>query len=71
MTASEIDLRAALPAQRTTATTGIEIDPPLPGHAVMACACGAVLDARGMRRKRRHLPGGPPIAPICCEACSW
>lgn len=70
MTTSELDLRAALPVQRTAADTGVEIDPPPPGRALIACACGRVLDARDMHRHRPRHPGGHPIARITCRSCS-
>lgn len=46
------------------------IEPPPPGVAMLACACGAVLDSADMHRSRGQHPGGPPIARITCCDCS-
>lgn len=62
---AETDQRADLPA-------GVEIDPPAPGVAVMACRCGAVLDLADMHRPPRpgNTGAAPLIDPITCEECA-
>lgn len=69
MTASEMDRRAQLPARPAPAEPEHAVEPPAPGIAVLACRCGAVLDAADMRRRRGRHPGGQPIAAIVCKEC--
>lgn len=55
-------VRAHLPQTRVRA--------PRPGHAVMACRCGAVLDLTDMRRAAPRQGDTRPIAPIVCPVCA-
>jgi hypothetical protein len=53
---------------------GASIIPPPPGCAVLACACGKMLDLADMTRPRRSLDqdnrNGTYIDPICCRRCA-
>lgn len=50
------------------------IVPPPPGCAVLACACGKMLDLADMTRPRRSVDqdsrNGAHIDPICCRRCA-
>lgn len=62
--------RAAI--ERHRRTTGIVVTPPPAGQAMLACRCGAVLDAAQMRRlvPAGADPRSPVIRPIVCGQCA-
>lgn len=57
-------LAAAPPVDRIT------VQPPAPGTALLACRCGAVLDADDMHRSYGRWPGGQSIPAIVCQECA-
>ena len=48
----------------------IRVNPPPPGVAVLACACGRVLDADEMHRLPPSTGDARWLRPIVCEECA-